>query len=95
MDPRRPGCRRLTALRGVAMTQPAGRDPAEDLRQVEEEIAHLQSSAAELRQQVGRRSDGTVEPEEVASIITSAEDLEAIADSLQPRREELRRRAAR
>jgi multidrug resistance efflux pump len=69
------------------------RDPRVELDRVEQEIAQLRHSATELRQQVGSRSDGVVEPEEVAATIASAEELEAIVESLQSRREELMRRA--
>jgi hypothetical protein len=71
------------------------RDPRDELREVEDEIAGLQRSALELRQQVGGRTDGTVEPEETAATIASAEELEAIVDTLQSRREELVRRVSR
>jgi hypothetical protein len=72
-------------------TEP-GRDLREELRLVDEEIAELRASAAELRRQVGDRTDGTLEPEETASTISSAEELEAIVDSLETRRDGLARR---
>jgi SMC interacting uncharacterized protein involved in chromosome segregation len=67
-------------------------DTREELRLVEEEIAGIRESVAQLRRQIGDRSDGSVEPEETASTISSAEELEAILDTLQTRRENLARR---
>jgi SMC interacting uncharacterized protein involved in chromosome segregation len=67
-------------------------DTREELRLVEEEIAGIRESVAQLRRQIGDRSDGSVEPEETASTISSAEELEAILDTLQTRRDNLARR---
>ena len=67
-------------------------DTREELRVIEEEIAGIRESVAELRRQVGDRSDGSVEPEETAATISSAEELEAILDTLQTRRDNLARR---
>jgi SMC interacting uncharacterized protein involved in chromosome segregation len=67
-------------------------DTREELRLVEEEIAGIRESVAQLRRQIGDRSEGSVEPEETASTISSAEELEAILDTLQTRRDNLARR---
>ncbi len=74
------------------MTTSSDRDLREELRLVEEEIAGLRESAADLRKQVGDRSDGSLEPEETAATISSAEELEAIIDTLESRRDDLSRR---
>jgi hypothetical protein len=65
------------------------RNLPEELRSLDEEIAETRASAQELRQQVGDKSDGNLEPEETAATISRAEELEAILDSLQNRRDEL------
>ncbi len=76
------------------MTQQSDRDLREQLRRVDEEISELRASAAALRRQVGDRTDGSVEPEETAATISSAEELEAIVDSLETRRDDIARRLA-
>jgi F0F1-type ATP synthase membrane subunit b/b' len=73
------------------MTQRSEAELRAELERVDGEIAELRASAAEIRQQVGGRSDGTVEPEETAATIGSAEELEAIADTLVARRDEVAR----
>jgi hypothetical protein len=60
-----------------------------ELRSLDEEIAETRASAEELRRDIGDRSDGNLEPEETAATISRAEELEAIVDSLQTRRDEL------
>ena len=65
------------------------RNLQEELRSLDEEIAETRVSALELRRQVGDRSDGNLEPEETAATISRAEELEAILDLLQNRRDEL------
>lgn len=74
------------------MTQQSDRDLREQLRLVDQEIAEMRESVAAVRRQVGDRSDGSVEPEETAATISSAEELEAILDTLQTRRDDLARR---
>jgi hypothetical protein len=64
----------------------------EELRLVEEELAGVRRTAAELRAEIGSRSDGAVDAEDIAAIITSAEEQEAVAASLQARRDGLRAR---
>jgi SMC interacting uncharacterized protein involved in chromosome segregation len=76
------------------MTQQSSSGLREELRLIEEEIAELRESAASLRRQVGDRSDGNLEPEEVGATIASAEELEAIVDTLETRRDDLTRRIA-
>ncbi len=73
------------------MTSMPDGDPRAELRQLDEEIAETRESAAELRRQIGDRTDGTLEPEETAATISSAEELETIVDTLQTRRDEVAR----
>ena len=64
----------------------------EQLRRVEEELAGVRRVAAQLRAEIGARSDGAVDSEDVAAIITSAEEQDAVAASLATRRDSLRAR---
>ena len=64
----------------------------EELRLVEEELAAVRRTATDLRAEVGSRSDGAVDHEDMAATITSAEEQEAVARSLQARRDRLRAR---
>jgi polyhydroxyalkanoate synthesis regulator phasin len=62
----------------------------EELESVERTIAELRRTVAALRQESG--SDGPADPEDVTSLITSANEQEAVIAELEERREELRRR---
>lgn len=64
----------------------------EELRSVEEELTEVRRTAAELRAEIGSRNDGAVDHEDMAATITSAEEQEAVATSLQARRDRLRAR---
>jgi hypothetical protein len=64
----------------------------EQLRLVDEELAGLRTTAEELRTQVGERSDGPIDPAESATVITAAEEQEALIGVLAARREDLLRR---
>jgi hypothetical protein len=63
-----------------------------ELGRVDEEIATLQRAAAELRRQIGERSDGATDPAETAAAIERAEEQEALVALMEARRERLRRR---
>jgi hypothetical protein len=60
-----------------------------ELRLVEEELAGVRRAVAQLRAQIGGRSDGAVDPEDTASAITAAEEQEALAEILQARRDRI------
>jgi len=64
----------------------------EELRLVEEDLARLRQTAADLRQRIGERGDGPVDPEEISALTTSAEEQEALIDDLEARREALLQR---
>jgi hypothetical protein len=66
-------------------------DPREQLRIVDEELAGLRRMAEGLRSQVGERADGTSDLSDRASLITAAEEQEALIGVLQARRERLQR----
>jgi hypothetical protein len=67
-------------------------DLREQLRLVEEELAGVRRTAAQLRAEIGSRSDGAVDTEDIASIITSAVEQDAVAASLATRRDDLQSR---
>jgi hypothetical protein len=58
----------------------------DQLRTVEEELAQLRESAADLRRSVGSRSDGAAEPEDTAMVIAEAEEQETLIEVLEGRR---------
>jgi hypothetical protein len=64
----------------------------EELRLVEEELARLRQTAAELRRQIGERWFDPTDPAERTTLITTAEEQEAFIEVLENRREELLRR---
>ncbi len=64
----------------------------EELRGVEEQLADLRRTAVELREQIGERSYGPTDPAEMATVITAAEEQEALVGLLEGRRAELLRR---
>jgi hypothetical protein len=64
----------------------------EELRVVEEDLARLRETAAELRRRIGSRDDDPTDPEERSLLITTAEEQEALIEVLEQRREDLLRR---
>ena len=72
----------------------AAKQPPDELRreleEVEQEQAGLRRTAAELRQSIA--AEGPGDAADVAGAITAAEEQEALADALEARGEELRRR---
>jgi hypothetical protein len=64
----------------------------EELRVVEEDLARLRETAAELRHRIGSRDDDPTDPEERSLLITTAEEQEALIEVLEQRREDLLRR---
>ncbi len=66
--------------------------PREELALVEEELARLRTTAAELRRQIGERSTEPTDPAERSLLITEAEEQEALIAVLERRREQLLQR---
>jgi bacterioferritin (cytochrome b1) len=64
----------------------------EELRLVEEDLARLRETAADLRRLIGERANEPTDPVERSALIEAAEEQEALADELEARREELLRR---
>jgi signal transduction histidine kinase len=60
-----------------------------ELLQLEADLADLRRTAADLRQQIG---DGPGDAVDISTTITEAEEQEALAEELEVRRDELRRR---
>lgn len=67
-------------------------DVTEQVRVVDEELAELRRTARSLRAQVGGRTAGPIDLAESASVITAAEEQEALIDVLEQRRDGLLRR---
>jgi F0F1-type ATP synthase membrane subunit b/b' len=61
----------------------------EELRLVEEELAELRRTAAEIRRRIGDRADAPTDPAEVGATIELAEEQEALTAVLEDRREKL------
>jgi outer membrane protein TolC len=61
----------------------------EELRLVEEELAELRRTAADVRRRVGDRSDAPTDPAEIGATIELAEEQEAVIAVLADRREKL------
>jgi len=78
-----------------AVTSNQPQESPEELRteldRVEHEIAELQQTAREIRE---RLADDPGDPPDRAEALRLAEDQEAIAEVLEARRDELRRRLA-
>jgi hypothetical protein len=64
----------------------------EELRRVEEELAQLRGTAADLRRRIGERWADPTDPAERAEMLTAAEEQEAVIEVLENRREDLLRR---
>jgi hypothetical protein len=64
----------------------------EQLRLVDDELAALERDAKELRRVIGERWEEPTDSAERSAEITEAEELEALVETLQLRRRELRRR---
>lgn len=62
-----------------------------ELRDVEGDMADLRYTAAELRRQISERWFEPMDEPERATLITAAEEQEALAESLEARRAELRK----
>jgi hypothetical protein len=66
-----------------------------ELRVVEEDLARLRETAADLRRRIGEREDEPTDPAERSALIEQAEEQEALIDILTARREELLRKLGR
>jgi hypothetical protein len=64
----------------------------EELESLERTIAETRQMAAAVRAEVGSRSDGPGDPEDVTALLTEAEEQEAFAAVLEERRDRLRQR---
>ena len=61
----------------------------EELRLVEEDLARIRETAADLRRRIGERADYPTDPAELSALIEEAEEQEFLADELEARREQL------
>ncbi|WP_203881689.1 hypothetical protein [Planotetraspora kaengkrachanensis] len=64
----------------------------DQLQEVETELVRLRESAAEIRREIGERWDAPTDAAEMATVITNAEQQEALIETLEARRERLRQR---
>jgi hypothetical protein len=64
-------------------------DRRDELKVVDEALASTRQTAAELRQRIGDRADAPTDPEEVAVLITAAEEQEAVIAALEAKRERI------
>lgn len=69
-----------------------GRESAlrRELRDVESELSELRDAAANLRRQIGERWFEPMDASDRAALLTAVEEQEALAESLERRRDELR-----
>jgi uncharacterized membrane protein len=72
----------------MSTARPEG-DIREELRVLEEDLARLRASAAELRERIGERADEPTDAAEHSALIENAEEQEFLADQLEARRAEL------
>jgi len=63
-----------------------------ELKQVEDQIARTESSAAGIHREIGSRDEGTLDPAETSELFSAAQEQEAVLSELEVRRDELRRR---
>ena len=73
----------------------AARSPAalrEELRLIEEDLARLRETAANLRQRIGERWDDPTDAAERSALIEEAEEQAALIEVLETRRQELLRK---
>jgi SMC interacting uncharacterized protein involved in chromosome segregation len=63
----------------------------QELERVESDLNDLRETARELRQQVGERWFEPTDASERATLITAAEEQEALLEQLEMRRDELRK----
>src|SRR5690242_11851847 len=68
------------------MTTPA---LTEELRLVEDDLARLRKTAADLRRRIGDRDEEPTDAAERSALIEAAEEQEALIDQLEARREHL------
>jgi hypothetical protein len=64
----------------------------EELQVLEDELAQLRQTTADLRRRIGERWDDPTDSAERATLITTAEEQEALIQVLEARREDLLRR---
>jgi hypothetical protein len=63
----------------------------QELRDVEADVAELRDTAKKIRAQIGDRSYEPTDASERAALITAAEEQEALVETLEARRDKLRK----
>ncbi|MEZ0076565.1 hypothetical protein [Planotetraspora sp. GP83] len=64
----------------------------EQLKQVEADLVRLREEVAEIRREIGERWDSPTDPAEIATVLTNAEQQEALIEDLEARRAQLLQR---
>ena len=72
-----------------ALTDGPWDSPEEELRVIDEELARLRKTAADLRRQIGERWDDPADPVDRTQLIEAAEEQEALIAELEDRRTRL------
>jgi hypothetical protein len=68
------------------------RELREELQRLEQQIEQLRRSAAEIRRRIGNDEEGPTDAEEIALLLTEAEQEEAFVEILEARRDHLLQR---
>jgi hypothetical protein len=71
--------------------EPARTALRQELDEVTAEIEELRETARQLRRQIGERWSDPTDAAERSALITAAEEQEALAETLEARRDELRK----
>jgi uncharacterized coiled-coil DUF342 family protein len=74
------------------VTDEAEAELREELRQVEAELVELRQEVDDLRREIGDRSSGPGDRVDMTTLITTFEMQEAVLDTLEARRADLKRR---
>ena len=72
-----------------ALTDGPWDSPEEELRVIDEELARLRETVADLRRQIGERWDDPADPVDRTQLIEAAEEQEALIAELEDRRSRL------
>lgn len=72
-----------------ALTEGPWDSPDEELRVIDEDLARLRATVADLRRRIGERWDDPADPVDRSQLIEAAEEQEALIAELEDRRARL------
>ena len=72
-----------------ALTEGPWDSPDEELRVIDEDLARLRATVADLRRRIGERWDDPADPVDRSQLIEAAEEQEALIAELEERRARL------